>query len=114
MKTMTRIGLPAAILLILGALAAETFAKREVGLGISAHARAARALNAGKPVDRARAVATAREHADASRAASMLGLAAAVLGVASWLFSLRRGEAGPHWMPATLLASYILWLFMLV
>jgi hypothetical protein len=114
MESTRRIGLSAAVVLLLAALAAETFAKREAGLGISAHARAAQALNAGEPVDRARAAATAREHARASTAASMLGLATAVLGVGSWLSSLRRGEAGPRWIPVMLLASYILWLFMLV
>lgn len=114
MKLAKRIGLPAAVALLLGALAAESFAKREASLAMKTHARAAQAVNAGEAVDRARVAASAREHAKASTTLAVFGLAMAVLGMGSWLVSLHRGEAGPRWIPPALLALDVLWLFVFV
>lgn len=114
MKSTRRIGLPAAIALLLGAFAAESFAKREVALGIQVRARATQAVNAGEPVDPARVAASARDHLRASTTLAVLGLAMAASGVGSWFVSLRRGEAGPRWLPPALLVLDILWLFMFV
>lgn len=114
MKPAKRIGLPAAVALLLGALVAESFAKHEAALGVQAHARAAQAANAGEPVDRARVAASAREHLRASTTFAILGLATAALGAGAWVFSVRRGEAGPRWLPPALLLLDILWIFMFV
>lgn len=99
----------AALVLVLGAIAAQFLAKHHAGRGMTAMARAA-----AMPVVRLQSHQIAAWHSHRSDLLNLVGFGFAVLAVGSWLLSRRRREPGPQGVLPALLFVYVLLLLLIV
>ena len=95
--------------LILGAIAAQLFAKDHAGRSVMAMARATSI-----PLERSRLLEVAAWHGQRSGLWDLFGLGFAALAVGFWVASRRRHEPGLQGVPLVLLCLYMLLLFLFV